>query len=269
MLPSRRFAGDKTPIRATEWNQVIDQSRRTGVQQTSRPIDVGYSSVTGRNDCGYDLVPGSPVVLQTFTADQASPQLGNWKKGWVSLRPCYMPRTIAESNALLGSLFSIGIVLDGIAQNATGEVAVSGIVECNCTTPGSGWVRPLTQATTDHRSRLMTHPTWGVARHIRDTGPNMALIDLNASSNRIFYSLRQRMQIPVNATLANFATSTEVFYVQDAYAIAQWQANEDLGEAMLLTGNRWHVVNPWCVDDTAAADDPLQIEPPVVEEPPP
>jgi len=257
MLPRRRFAGEKTKISASEWNNLIEPSQRLGTQTPNKPTEITYVSATGRNDCGYDLVPGSPVVLGTFTADQTPTQLGNSRKGWYSLRPCYLPRTLAESNALQGSLFSIGITLDAIAQNASGTVAISGVVECNCAAAGAGWISPMTQSTTDFRSRVTVNAVWGVARKICDTGSGLALIDLNSSNNRIFYRLKEQMKTPTQATLATLESSTGDFFVLDSYAIAQWQANEDRGEAMLLN-NRWVVVNPWCVDDTVESQDPLQ-----------
>jgi len=259
MLPRRRFAGEKTKISASEWNNLIEPSQRLGTQTPNKPTEITYVSATGRNDCGYDLVPGSPVVLGTFTADQTPTQLGNSRKGWYSLRPCYLPRTLAESNALQGSLFSIGITLDAIAQNASGQVAVAGVVECNCHVAGAGWISPMTQADTNFRSRVTVNGVWGVARKICDTGTGLALIDLNSSSNRMFYRLKEQMKTPSLATLTNIQSFTEDFVLFDSFAIAQWQASEDRGEVMLLN-NRWVVVNPWCVDDTVESADPLQPE---------
>jgi hypothetical protein len=260
MIPHRRFSGDKTPISASEWNNLISDAATTGVEATAKPVEVSYIKATGRNDCGYDLLPGSPVVLGAFTADAASPQLGNARKGWHSLRPCYLPRTLAESNALQGDLFSIGITLDAIAQNASGEVAIGGVVECNCQQAGPGWMSPMTQADTNFRSKLTVNNVWGVARKICDTGTGLALIDLNAANNRTFYRLTQPMQIPSQATTATLQTLAGNFYVIDSFGIAQWQANEDRGEAMLIN-NRWIVVNPWCLGDTSPSDDPLPLDP--------
>lgn len=257
MIPKRRFPGDKTPIAASEWNNLIADSQQLGTQTPNKPTEITYVSATGRNDCGYDLVPGSPVVLGIFTADRSPAQLGNAKQGWYQLRPCYLPRTLTESNALQGDLFNIGITLDAIAQNASGQVAVAGVVECNCLVPGPGWIAPLTQANNDFRSRVQVNGMWGLARKICDTGTGLALIDLNASSNRIFYRLTEQMRAPNQATIATLQAFSGNFFVQDTFAIAQWQANEDRGEAMLLN-NRWQVVNPWCVDDTVPAGDPLQ-----------
>lgn len=268
MIPKRRFSGDKTPISAAEWNNLIEPTSKLGTDTPPVSAERTYVTATGRNDCGYDLVPGSPVLLSTFTPDRTPAQLGNAKLGWLSLRPCYLPRTLVESNALLGDLFSIGITLDAIAQNASGQVAVSGVVECNCALPGNGWISPLTQVNTDFRSRVTVNGMWGVARKICDTGSGLALIDLNSSNNRIFYRLKEQMKTPVQSTLATLQSFSGDFYVQDAYAIAQWQANEDRGEAMLIN-NRWVVVNPWCVDDTLEANDPLQPPDPPPEEPPP
>lgn len=261
MIPKRRFPGDKTPIAASEWNNLIADSQQLGTQNNTKPTEITYVSATGRNDCGYDLVPGSPVVLGAFTADRTPAQLGNAKQGWYSLRPCYLPRTLAESNALQGSLFSIGITLDAIAQNASGQVAVAGVVECNCHVAGSGWISPMTQADTNFRSRVTVNGVWGVARKICDTGTGLALIDLNSSSNRMFYRLKEQMKTPALATLTNIQTFTDDFVLFDTFAIAQWQANEDRGEVMLLN-NRWVVVNPWCVDDTVISGDPFQEPPP-------
>lgn len=261
MLPQRRFSGDKTRISANEWNQIVDKVSKLGTQTPKAHIDRGYVIATGRNDCGYDLVPGSPVVLGTFTPDQTPTQLGNRRKGWHSLRPFYLPRTLTESNAVQGDLFSIGITLDAIAQNASGEIAISGVVECNCALPGAGWIAPMPQDTTDYRSKVTVNGMWGVARKVCDTGSGIALIDLNSSNNRIFYRLKEQMKTPSLSTLANLQSVTQDLFVLDSFAIAQWQANEDRGEAMLLN-NRWVVVNPWCVDDTVEADDPLQPDAP-------
>jgi hypothetical protein len=268
MLPQRRFSGDKTPIRAAEWNQLVEPTSKLGTQTPSPNVERTYVTAVGRNDCGYDLVPGSPVVLSTFTADRSPAQLGNAKAGWLSLRPCYLPRTLAESNAVQGDLFSIGITLDAIAQNASGPVAVSGVVECNCHLQGRGWISPMTQVNNDFRSKVTVNGMWGVARKICDTGTGLALIDLNSSNNRIFYQLKEQMKIPALSTLATLQAFSEDYYVLDSFAIAQWQANEDRGEAMLLA-NRWVVVNPWCVDDTLEALDPLQEDYPPTEDPPP
>ncbi len=154
-----------------------------------------------------------------FTADRTPAQLGNAKQGWYSLRPCYLPRTLAEANALQGDLFSIGITLDAIAQNASGQVAVAGVVECNCSVAGPGWIAPHTQANNDFRSRVQVNGIWGVARKICDTGTGLALIDLNASNNRIFYRLTQQMQLPAAATTATLQAFSGNFFVLDTFAI--------------------------------------------------
>ena len=141
MLPRRRFPGDKTPIAASEWNNLIADSQQLG-SDTPRRVELSDIAILqARNDCGYTLAPGAPALLGTFTGDGA--ELGNWKKGWSRLHPCYLPSSATELTNLSGrQLFTMAVALDEIASNASGRVIVAGTCEVRAQYNGEACVRP-------------------------------------------------------------------------------------------------------------------------------
>lgn len=176
MLPQRRFAGEKTPIRAAEWNQLVEPTSKLG---TSTPKRVELSDVAilqARNDTGYTLAPGAPALLGTFTGDGT--EYGNWKKGWSRLHPCYLPSSATELTNLSGrQLFNLAVAVDEIANNATGKVIVAGTCEVRAQYTGEPCVRP--HLLTGSYQTQMRGDVFGF-RVLGTTATNTVLINLDS-----------------------------------------------------------------------------------------
>lgn len=244
-MPQQRVKRGATlrDISATAFNRLVELQKDQLGNQPFESTPTRSTYMIGRNDCGYDLEPGAPVLLGAYTGETTT--FGNWKSGWVSLNPCYLPINATEANALVSDLFRVAIAWEAIPNGELGRVTIAGVAECKVTNTGSGWICPLRKAQA-YTTSSQTNATFGFARKLCDTITGYALCELNSSSNFIRYDLTQAMQVPASVTTADLAGLGTGMFVQDTQSCAQWQANGDAGICSWF-GSRFVVTTPWCV----------------------
>lgn len=93
-----------------------------------------YIYAVGRNDCGFNLVPGAPVRIGAFTPQESTNVMP--RIGWYSLTPAYLPRSNVEYSETRENLWSIGVMLDYCDTTKLARFAISGVVDCRIDTPG-------------------------------------------------------------------------------------------------------------------------------------
>lgn len=230
-------------ISASTYNEMVAKAQlQLGQSSLYRTTGKHYVSVVGRNQCGYTVEPGAPVLLGAWTGETTG--YGSGGMGWLNVHPCYFPVNSTETAELASLLFNVGICVgDSVAANALGDFAIYGLVEIKCGT-GLGFVGPQPKSAA-YQTTGRVHSSFGFAKKLYDVGGGYAVCDLCCKSSIVQYELTQARQAPPSYTTANVAGIPSI--VLDSHLCAAWQANGDKGMAMLVD-KQFLITTPWCVD---------------------
>jgi hypothetical protein len=137
-----------------------------------------YTYAVGKNDCGFDLVPGAPVRIGSFTPQESTNVVP--RIGWYSLKPAFLPRTYSQYASNRANMWSIGVMLDYCADGKLARFAIAGIVDCKIS--GTGWFANMfEQSETDHQSKAKASYAMGFARIVAPINSDWAKVELGCA----------------------------------------------------------------------------------------
>jgi hypothetical protein len=238
-MPRLRRGSTIDQISANTMNRLMELQKESLESKPSKSsTKLPFTKVVGRNDCGYDLKPGSPVRLADYFPEESA--YSGSARGWFRLLPLTLPTT---STAVWTTP---GIVLDGCVNGDLVDVAIDGLVEASVGGGGAGsYVCPNLSTTLDHRERLQSSSVgFAITRAVLST---THLIQFGPNRWEAFYMITQRS--PLRATLYHGPGSTLATDVHliDAHSLAAWQVVNDVGWAEMIFG-QWIIKTPVCRD---------------------
>jgi hypothetical protein len=137
-----------------------------------------FTYAVGKNDCGFDLVPGAPVRIGAFTPQEATNVVP--RIGWYSLKPAYVPRTGTEYTNNRASMWSVGVMLDYCADTKLARFAIAGVVDCKIS--GTGWFAGMFESSeSDHQSKAKASYAMGFGRIVAPIDANWAKVELGCA----------------------------------------------------------------------------------------
>ncbi len=134
-----------------------------------------YIYAIGRNECGFDLVPGAPVRIGSFTPQESTNVMP--RIGWYGLTPAYLPRSTTEYSDTRENMWSIGVMLDYCANLKLARFAISGVVDCKIDTPGC-FAGLYESSDSSHQSKAKGSYAMGFARISARIDANWAKVEL-------------------------------------------------------------------------------------------
>lgn len=145
------------------------------ILQSGGEVQRQYTYAIGKNDCGFDLVPGAPVRIGAFTAQETTQVMP--RIGWYSLKPAFIPRTSIEYNNNRANMWSIGVMLDYCESTKLARFAIAGVVDCKLT--GTGWYAGLLESSdTNHQNRAVASYAMGFGRIVAQIDSNWSKVEL-------------------------------------------------------------------------------------------
>lgn len=167
-------------ISATKLQRVLDlQKDQIGpVSTAANEVQRQYTYAIGRNECGYDLLPGAPVRIGVFTPQESTDVMP--RIGWYQLRPAWIPRTASQYTDTRTNMWSIGVMLDYCPDTTLARFAIAGVVECRMS--GSGWFAGMFESSNNnHQSMSQASYAMGFGRIVASIDANWAKVELGCA----------------------------------------------------------------------------------------
>ncbi len=175
-----RAGSGLSAISATKLQRVLDLQKDIVGPTAQGGIDVQrqYTYAVGRNDCGFDLLPGAPVRIGGFTPQESTGVIP--RIGWYSLKPAFVPRTGTEYTNNRANIWSVGVMLDYCADTKLARFAIAGLVDCKIS--GTGWFAGMFESTeSDHQSKAKASYAMGFGRIVAAIDENWAKVELGCA----------------------------------------------------------------------------------------
>lgn len=235
----RRIAGDRQQIKASEWNQIADavqMGRRTNSVSRTQPW---YVWENGRNRTGEVIAAGVPVLLGAWTPQITGGYTGGRPNGYFDCWHAYLPTTVAEADAMSGSIQRIGVTLDQIGINEVGRIAIGGLVAAKVGSTGP-YAKPHPKSNAAHKIQFQSG-NWGV-RIVGYSSDGIAIVNLDDTNWEAIYTLSEIRKAPPTGTDATI--DGVAGFVVDSLNCAFFQSIGDRGVAV-IRGNRFVIQSPW------------------------
>ncbi|MEQ1828523.1 MAG: hypothetical protein ABL921_21350 [Pirellula sp.] len=188
---ARLKAGDGlSAISASALQRAFDAtaSGRLDARPGNDPKRLPYTKAVGKNETGYAIKPGAPILLGEFIPDDEDAAFSGRIPGYFKCWPAFLPLTAANRSEIAGNLCDanrVAIALEAAEDDALFDIAIDGVVQASFDTTNAGpYASLLSNASgTTYRDKIGANTIAGFARIItRLDAKATALIQFGVSA---------------------------------------------------------------------------------------